>query len=399
MAKSDRSNYKWYVLILAALTHTFGVAIPWGSMAVLFKEISEDMNLSLVQLGMTWGSLSLAGIFVVFIGGVLGDRFGARRVLVASCILAGMAGALRGLSDSFTTFAATMLLFGLVAAIIVPNVHKTCGIWFSGRQLGLANGVAAMGMAAGFMVGAMFSATTVSPLLGGWRNTMFLYGALSIAIAIPWLFTRNPNQLEAPASQVSQVPFREAISRVVRIRGVWILGFILLCQAGGVQGMLGYLPYYLREIHWPIAAADGTSAVFHAASMLGVIPITMLSDRLGRRKIIVFTGTLMTAIGVGLLSVTGNALVWVAVIISGIIRDGFMAAHITMTMETEGVGARYAGTALGLAQTLSRLGMFFIPPLGNSLASIQPSLPFLFWAAIPALALFSFFFIKDTGRI
>ena len=340
MGKSSGSNYKWFILILGALTHAFGLALPWGSMAVLFDEISEDMGLSLVQLGLTWGGLSLAGIFVVFIGGVLGDRFGVKRVLFAACVLAGLTGALRGLSDSFTTFTLTTLLFGLTAAVIVPNVHKTCGIWFSGRQLGLANGVAAMGMAAGFMVGAMLSATTISPWLDGWRNTLYLYGGLSILIGIPWLFTRNPKPSEVSVSHVKEVPFREAIGRVVRIRQVWLLGLILMCQGGCVQGMLGYLPLYLRELDWPIAGADGTSAVFHAASMLGVIPITMLSDWLGRRKIIVLTATMMSAIGVAMLFFANAAMVWVAVIISGIIRDGFMATHITMNMETEGVLVR-----------------------------------------------------------
>lgn len=54
----------------------------------------------------------LAGALVVFIGGALGDRFGVKRVLVISCFLAGLAGALRGLAGSFTTLVAAMFLFG-----------------------------------------------------------------------------------------------------------------------------------------------------------------------------------------------------------------------------------------------------------------------------------------------
>jgi NNP family nitrate/nitrite transporter-like MFS transporter len=398
LTQPSRSKYKWFILILAALTHSFGLALPWGSMPVLFQEISQDLNLSLVQLGFTWGGLSLAGIFVVFIGGVLGDRFGVKRILFAACILAGLAGALRGLTDSFTTFTAATLLFGLLAASIVPNVHKTCSIWFSGRQLGLANGVAAMGMAAGFMVGTMISATTLSPWLDGWRNVLFLYGALSILIAIPWLFTRNPKASEVPASHVKEVPFREAISRVIRIRQVWLLGIVLLCQGGSIQGMLGYLPLYLRELDWSITGADGTSAAFHAASMLGVIPITMFSDWLDRRRIIVLVSTLISALGIGILLFADGTVVWLAVIFSGMVRDGFMAIHITMTMETDGVGPRYAGTAIGLTQTLARIGMFALPPIGNGLAAISPDLPFLFWAAMPALSLLCFFLIKDTSK-
>ncbi|MBA7685628.1 hypothetical protein ES703_94053 [subsurface metagenome] len=343
--------------------------------------------------------ISLAGMFVVLIGGGLSDRFGVKRNLIVACLLAGLAGAARGLSGSFISLAATMFLFGLVTAIIPINVHKTCGIWFPGRQLGLANGVVSLGMAAGFTLGAMISATILSPLLGGWRNVMFLYGALASAIGILWLLTRSgPRQVESAADHASTIPFRQALSRVARIRGVWLLGFILMGQVGCVQGMLGYLALYLREIGWTPASADGTLAAFNMVSMMAVIPIAFLSDRLGSRKAILFAATLMTAIGVGLLSVAGGTMVWVSVIIAGIVRDGFMAVIFATIIETEGVGIRYSGTALGLSMTLSRLGSFVSPPIGNSLANIDLSLPFVLWSAMAAAALVGFYFLKETGR-
>jgi len=38
-----------------ALTHTVAVAMPVMCMPVLFQEISEDLGLSLVQIGSIWG--------------------------------------------------------------------------------------------------------------------------------------------------------------------------------------------------------------------------------------------------------------------------------------------------------------------------------------------------------
>jgi len=385
----NRSNYRWYILVLAALTFTFTVAMPTMCMPVLFEEISKDLKLNLVQIGAVWGMVPLAGMFVVLIGGLLGDRFGTKRVLSAGCLLAGLAGALRGLSGNFISLAATLFLFGLLSAMIPPVVHKTCGVWFSGRHLGLANGIVSMGMAVGFTVGAMISATVLSPLLGGWRNVMFLYGAISVVISVLWLLTRSePNQIEPSTDSASTVPLRQALSRVVRIRDMWLLGFILVGQSGCVQGMLGYLPLHLREIGWTGASADGALAAFHATSMVGVIPMVLLSDRLGSRKAALFAATLMTAVGVGLLSVADGATVWASVIIAGIVRDGFMAVLMTTIIEIDGVGAAYAGTAMGLVLTLARLIAFLSPPIGNSLADINLGLPFVFWAALAAVALF-----------
>jgi len=399
MLKSNGSNYRWYILTLGALTHTFAVAMPMMSLPVLFKEISVELDLNLVQIGTVWGMIPLAGIFVVLIGGLLGDRFGVKRTLSTLCFLAGLAGALRGLSGSFISLATTMFLFGILNASIPINVHKVASIWFPGRHLGLANGILSLGMGLGLTAGAMISATILSPLLGGWRNVLLLYGAISIGISILWLLTRSElGQVESPSGYAGTVLFRQALSRVVRIRGVWFLGLIMLGQVACTTGMIGYLPLYLRGIGWTAASADGALAASNSASMMVAIPMVLLSDKLGSRKTILLAAMLITASGVGLLSVVGGAMVWVSVIIASIARDGFMAVTITMIMETEGVGAAYAGTALGLAMTLSRVGGIISPPVGNSLAGIKPGLPFIFWAALAAVALFGFHFLKETGR-
>ena len=47
----SNSNYKWYVMVLAGLTATLVVAMPSMSMPVLFAEISEDIGLTIVQIG------------------------------------------------------------------------------------------------------------------------------------------------------------------------------------------------------------------------------------------------------------------------------------------------------------------------------------------------------------
>ena len=130
-------SYKWLILALSALTFTFVVAIPQMSLPVLFDEISSDLGLSLVQVGWIWGAGSVLGIFVGLIGGPLGDRFGSRRTLAVACFFMGIAGAARGLSNSFAMLTITTLLTGFAQWSIPMNVHKTCGVWFYNEQLGI----------------------------------------------------------------------------------------------------------------------------------------------------------------------------------------------------------------------------------------------------------------------
>ena len=223
------------------------VAMPYFCMPVLFKEISDEMGLNLAQIGVIWGMIALPGMFGAFAAGLLSDKFGASRTLGIACLLVGVAGALRGVSGGFTSLAVYMFLFGLLSIPLTFATHKAAGEWFSGRQLGLANGILAMGMGVGVTLGSMFSATVFSPLFGGWRNLMFVYGAISVMIGLLWLQTKtNPGQFNEAQLTVT-VSFRQALARVIRIRTVWFISivqtFIISCKIG----LTGYLPLYLRS--------------------------------------------------------------------------------------------------------------------------------------------------------
>lgn len=383
---------RWLVLLLAALTDAVAVAVPSMGMSVLFKEISAELGLNLVQVGLVWGIGSLPGMLTFFLAGAAGDRFGPRRMLVLAVLLTGLAGALRGFSNSFLSLVISVGLLGALTPFVLVNCLKTLGLWFPRQQLGLANGVLSGGMALGFLIGSMLSATVMSPWLGGWRNVFFLYGALAALFSIPWYFSPPaPQANPQTSSETGSKSMRKAMVHVIRLRNVWLMGLALLGVGGCVQGMLGYLPLYLRGLGWPGVQADGALAAFHLTSLVSVVPITLWSDRLGSRKKILIGTVAMTILGVFLLSFVRGSAVWLAVIIAGMVRDGFMAIFLTMVIENKGVGPAYAGTATGFVLVFSSIGNLVAPPLGNSLAAGSPGAPFLFWAGMAGFGLICLF--------
>lgn len=393
--KHTESNYRWYILFLATLTNALGIAMPTMAMPVLFDEISRDLNLDIVQIGVIWGISALPGIAATLIGGAIGDHIGAKRVLIAICLLGGAAGASRGLSTSYLTLAATVFLFGFISPMIPMNAVKICRTWFPPHQLGLANGVLSMGMALGFMLGAALSATHLSPLLGGWRNVLLVYGLLVMLIAIPWGLTRRSPVDALPDGETVRKSLIQILAHVSRIRKLWLMGLAILGIGGCIQGALGYLPLYLRGAGWPDAQADSALSLFHLVSMICVIPIALYSDRISSRKKILIPATLMVIIGFSLLSVVTGSAVWIAVIMAGFVRDGFMAVFITMILETDGIGPSYAGTAVGFVMIFGGIGNLIAPPLGNSLAITAPGLPFIFWAGMAVVGFIGIYLAKE----
>lgn len=398
MLEDVQPKYRWYMLALLTATGTFVAAIGFSCMPVLFKEISDDLNLSLVQIGTVWGIASLAGIFVSIIGGVISDRFGMKPVLTVFCILVGITGSLRGFADSFFTLSATVFFNGFVRLIVPVTITKSVGIWFKGPKLGMAMGISAMGMGLGLMLGPMISASLLSPWLGGWRNVMHFYGALAVIVGLLWwIFGRERPDADTVGTGSVVLQLQQSFSKLVRLKAVWILGLTLLFRVACILGTTGYVPLYLREKGWPEASADGTLAAFYVISTLFVVPLSMLSDRLGSRKAILYPAVISATVGTAILPLVDGPAVWMLMILTGMFMDGFMATIVTMLLETEGVGPTYSGIALGMVFTIAHIGSVSSPPLGNSFASIDPGVPFFFWAGLSVVSLVFLFYVKETG--
>jgi nitrate/nitrite transporter NarK len=238
----------------------------------------------------------------------------------------------------------------------------------------------------------------MSPALGSWRNVLFLYGALSIGIGMLWILTKSNPVHENSANHSQKTPLKQTLLIVLRSKRVWVFGVTHMCYMGCIVGFMGYLPIYLRNAGWTPVSADGALAAFNASGMVAAIPLTLLSRKLGSKKIIIVSAVAIAFVCVGLLSVFDNGIVWLLVIPVGIMRDGYVAVLMTMIMETEDIGINFSGTAIGLVLSFSGLGSFFAPPIGNSLAGFGPGMPFLFWACLLIIPLFIMRFVKDTGK-
>lgn len=131
--------------------------------------------------------------------------------------------------------------------------------------------------------------------------------------------------------------------------------------------------------------------------MLFAIPAALLSDRLGSRRGIMMAGALLIGTGTGLLGVVGGVFIPLAVLMAGLSRDGFMAITMTAIIEVKGIGARFAGTAIGLSLSVMGVINVFSPPIGNWLERFGKGVPFLFWSSLVGVSLVCYFFLQRTG--
>jgi len=396
-SQSD-SRYRWYILLLAMVTYGSIAGAARLCMPVLFPEIAEELGLSMVAIGTVWGMDPLAGVFLGLPGGLLADRLGIKRTLTVVCILAGVFGALRGFSVDFLSMAAFMFLFGLMAAVTPSIVPKVTAIWFAGRRLGFANGMLNVAWSFGAVIATLSSATLLSPWLGGWRRVLFFFGAPPVLLGLLWLFTgRESPAQDAAQAPVTGEPLRTALDKIIHIRDVWLMGFVLLTYWGSNMGFGGYLPLYLRNIGWAPETADSAMTVLSGIGLLGVMPMVFFSDRIGSRKAVMIFSIIVLALCLGLVPLVGTTGIWILLVVGGLLRSGVAALANTLIFEIKGVGGTYGGTAIGLTNTLGMLGAFAAPPIGNSLTAFSDHMPLYFWGLLAVAALPLLLVVKDTG--
>ncbi|MCY3979621.1 MAG: MFS transporter [Chloroflexi bacterium] len=388
---SDRhdSPYRWVILAMVTLSGFLVMGFPTTGLSALFSEIAASLELDLVQIGVIWGVGSVMGIFTALVGGSLIDQFGTRRTLVTLCLATGVFGASRGFAFDFWSLFASSFFFGMVQPILPMNFVKLNREWFRSGQLGFASGVMSAGFATGLMLGARLSATVLSPLLGGWRAVLIFLGVCAIGLAILWAIAHPPVERRRGA----RPEIRKIISNyryVARFRELWVIAMAVFGVLGLMRGLGGYVPTYLREIGWDAASADTAITVFFFCSLIGVVPISHLSDRLGNRRIVMAFGTSMMTIGCALMYFVGDSFwgVMLAMAIGGFCFDSFMALKGAATTEVEGLELALMGSALGFVGMLQNIGSSFVPPIGNTLSAISLNLPFLLWAASGLFATF-----------
>lgn len=400
-ATEHKPHVKWMILTLAGLTNAIAMAAPMMAMSVLFSEISTELNLSLTQVGIVWGIGSVTGIVNALLSGSVVDRIGPRKTIIGAVILAGIAGALRGFANNFGFLIFATMLLGLVAPFITISGLKASRLWFPPSKLGTSGGLLSMGMALGFFLSSRFSATVISPAVGGWRNTLFLYGLLSVLLVIPWFFTpKDPehsetNEEQTTTEKTNNRGFFHSLKIVASNPNNWFLGFVLLGLGGSIQAMLGYIPLFLRNQGWTPQNADSALASFHLVSMIMTMPLAFLSDRVRSKKRMVTVMMAMIITGIGALTFVEGPLVWAAVLFAGCVRDAFMSTYLAMVINARGITPQLAATATGFAFLFSHTGNILMPAIGNNIAETYPTGAFLFWAGFGLLALVGFLFARE----
>src|SRR5256885_2371599 len=179
------TTVRYWVLVfavaLAVVTYIDRVCISFAA-----PQISKDLGLSKVQMGLAFTAFGWAYALCEIPGGYLGDRFGPRTILMRIVLWWSFFTAATGWAWSATSLAVTRFLFGAGEAGCFPNLTKMFTTWLPERERTRAQGITWLSA----RWGGAFTPPLVALVMSyvGWRHGFEIFGGLGVIWA--FLFYR-----------------------------------------------------------------------------------------------------------------------------------------------------------------------------------------------------------------
>ncbi|MFI2736353.1 MFS transporter [Streptomyces sp. NPDC018711] len=309
------------------------------------------------QAGLVMAVSAVPRALLMLGGGVIADRLGPRRVVIASdtvraLVVLGLAATLLLASPGLGALAAVALVFGVVDALFLPAVGALPPRIAERDQLARVQGMRGLSYRLGAVLGGPLGGLAVA--LGGTATAFGAAGVL-FALSIPLLSTLRLRSLPAEGGARDGTALRDLADGLRYLRGHRVLGplmvVVLLSDLGfagpfnvGLALLADQRGWGASGIGW-ILAGFGTGA--GAASL-----ILSVRGRVPRAGAV--SGWTMTAgaVCIGALAVTSYLPVAVAVALSVGLLAGLSGALCNALVQTE-CDPAYLGRVSAVSSLLS----------------------------------------------
>lgn len=311
--------------------------------------LSSSLGASARAIGVIEGAAESISSLLKLFAGYLSDRLGRRKMLVVSGYsLAALARPLLAFAASWQHVLAIRLTDrvgkgirsaprdAMIADAVLPEQR---GIAF-GFHRAMDHGGAVIGPLIGYVLVFFLISNLQAPTQNEFR-WIFLIAAIpalaSVVVAI--LFIREPHLRRTKQAEVPKLSLRGFDSNFKRF--LVILGLFTLSNSTD-----GFLILRARDIGVSIEGSLLLWAAHHAIKVLSSLWAGDLSDRLGRKRLIVSGWILYAAVYAGFAFVSNTASIWVLFLIYGIYFG--MAEGAEKALVADLVQPHQRGTAYGL---------------------------------------------------
>ena len=313
------SHIAWMVLAMCFINVVINYAGRLGY-SLLLPEMIVDLGFGRMAGANIYNAYLIGYAVGAPLTGNLGDRLGAKPIILTSMGVMGLGLFLLGKSTGVATVAMAYGITGLGSSgIWIPTV-ALIQRWFALEYRGRVTGVLATGLGFGFStLGILFP--ILLPRLG-WRGVWMFIGILAWTAIIPGLFALRSSPGKSGVAPWGEPKGRENLHQLgkdsitppapsiwvpLRQKQFWVLAMSYFAISAPTYSFSAFMVDYARfQLYLPVSQSSMVATVHGLFQIVGVLLLLGLSDKLGRR---ITLGTSNTIIGfciMGVLLVGGN---------------------------------------------------------------------------------------------
>lgn len=243
--------------------------------------IRRDLALSDVDVG--WIGTLFFWVYAACspLAGFLADRYGHKRVIVASLCFWSLITALTGLVQTREQLLAARALMGISEACYLPAALALIAAYHSGQTRSKATGLHFSGIYAGIIAGGVLGGWMGDHY--GWRFPFRFLGVAGIVYSLVLAFGLRD---AAASSQRKEASFLQTAGEVFRLPGFRVLLTVFAAASVGNALVYAWLPLYLYEEFGMSLTQAGFAATFwvQIASVAGILIGGTVADLYAQRS-------------------------------------------------------------------------------------------------------------------
>ncbi len=370
------------VLFSSCLLHAVVVGAAYLSMPPLFDQIVRLEGWSLASLQRGWAFIPLGSGLVALASGAFLQRRHDRALisLAGVAVVAGVV--LRGAASELTGFIASLFLYGMGCGALLVSITSRVTRVHTGERAGLAQAAFFGAYTVGSAIG-LASAEVLAGWLGGWREVSFFWaGACALSLLPALRASMPPAGIATPRAPEShaRAGYRKGVARYCSVYAIYI---------GGYLGLIGLMPYQLRQWGWPPAQADLVMSLTTLGFLGGSFALASVTDHRGRRRetfaVCLVAAGLLVAISLAFSRAGPHPVAWGSLLGIGFFC-GALALFFPIVMEDPDTGGDRAPGVIAFATAASYAGGFTVPFVFGSFAAEAPVFVVHVYAGLFALS-------------
>lgn len=185
MAKTPRTNYRWFIAALIFFI-TLVNFIDRSAISFVINPLKEEFHFTDTQFGMILSAFGMGYILLTVLGGYLVDLWGARRVWPVAAVAWSLCVGLLGIATGFWGFIGLRFLLGVAEGPHFPAMTRSISNWLSPMERARALSLGLVAIPLSSVIGAPITSYLVADF--GWRPMFFIISSIGVLWAVIWYF-------------------------------------------------------------------------------------------------------------------------------------------------------------------------------------------------------------------